>query len=139
VRRRSTVLVALLALAPGVRADSLRPAELYQLEARDWPCDQPYRAELPVGMFWNRPELLHDVPDWRSDADLRRLVETVTASDSATPNSIAAIRAFAAGLPAGPAEVRDQRLAGLYVTTPYNHVFAVDARTGRQLWHYALG
>jgi alcohol dehydrogenase (cytochrome c) len=24
----------------------------------------------------------------------------------------------------------------MYVTTPYNHVFAIDARTGRQLWHY---
>ncbi|MFQ5467045.1 MAG: pyrroloquinoline quinone-dependent dehydrogenase [Kiloniellaceae bacterium] len=24
----------------------------------------------------------------------------------------------------------------LYFTTPYNHVFAVDARTGRELWHY---
>ncbi|MEE8214207.1 MAG: PQQ-binding-like beta-propeller repeat protein, partial [Alphaproteobacteria bacterium] len=24
----------------------------------------------------------------------------------------------------------------MYVTTPYNHVFAVDARSGRQLWHY---
>lgn len=24
----------------------------------------------------------------------------------------------------------------MYVTTPYNHVFAVDARTGRELWHY---
>ena len=24
----------------------------------------------------------------------------------------------------------------MYVTTPYNHVFAVDATSGRQLWHY---
>jgi PQQ-dependent dehydrogenase (methanol/ethanol family) len=24
----------------------------------------------------------------------------------------------------------------LYVTSPYNHLFAVDAATGRQLWHY---
>ena len=24
----------------------------------------------------------------------------------------------------------------MYVTTPYNHVFAVDASTGRELWHY---
>jgi alcohol dehydrogenase (cytochrome c) len=24
----------------------------------------------------------------------------------------------------------------MYVTTPYNHVFAIDARTGRELWHY---
>ncbi|MCI0621104.1 MAG: PQQ-binding-like beta-propeller repeat protein [Acidobacteria bacterium] len=24
----------------------------------------------------------------------------------------------------------------MYVTTPANHVFAVDARTGRALWHY---
>jgi alcohol dehydrogenase (cytochrome c) len=24
----------------------------------------------------------------------------------------------------------------MYITTPYNHVFAVDARTGRELWHY---
>ena len=24
----------------------------------------------------------------------------------------------------------------MYVTTPYNHVFAIDAHTGRQLWHY---
>src|SRR5688500_589420 len=24
----------------------------------------------------------------------------------------------------------------MYVTTPYNHVFAIDARTGRQLWHH---
>ncbi len=24
----------------------------------------------------------------------------------------------------------------LYFTTPYNHVFAVDARNGRELWHY---
>jgi PQQ-dependent dehydrogenase (methanol/ethanol family) len=24
----------------------------------------------------------------------------------------------------------------MYVTTPYNHVFAVDAKTGTQLWHY---
>jgi PQQ-dependent dehydrogenase (methanol/ethanol family) len=24
----------------------------------------------------------------------------------------------------------------MYVTTPYNHLFAVDARTGRELWHY---
>ncbi len=24
----------------------------------------------------------------------------------------------------------------MYITTPYNHVFAVDARSGRELWHY---
>ena len=24
----------------------------------------------------------------------------------------------------------------MYVTTPYNHVFALDAATGRELWHY---
>src|SRR5262245_50855747 len=24
----------------------------------------------------------------------------------------------------------------MYITTPYNHVFAIDARTGRELWHY---
>ena len=24
----------------------------------------------------------------------------------------------------------------MYITTPYNHVFAIDARTGKQLWHY---
>jgi alcohol dehydrogenase (cytochrome c) len=24
----------------------------------------------------------------------------------------------------------------MYATTPYNHVFAIDARTGKQLWHY---
>jgi glucose dehydrogenase len=24
----------------------------------------------------------------------------------------------------------------MYVTSPYDHVFAIDARTGRQLWHY---
>jgi alcohol dehydrogenase (cytochrome c) len=24
----------------------------------------------------------------------------------------------------------------MYITTPYNHVFAIDARTGEQLWHY---
>jgi alcohol dehydrogenase (cytochrome c) len=24
----------------------------------------------------------------------------------------------------------------MYVTTPYNHAFAIDARTGRELWHY---
>lgn len=24
----------------------------------------------------------------------------------------------------------------MYITTPYNHVFAVDAKTGKQLWHY---
>lgn len=24
----------------------------------------------------------------------------------------------------------------MYVTTPYNHVFAIDARSGRELWHY---
>ncbi|MBV9653077.1 MAG: PQQ-binding-like beta-propeller repeat protein [Acetobacteraceae bacterium] len=24
----------------------------------------------------------------------------------------------------------------MYVTTPYNHVFAIDARSGRQMWHY---
>ena len=24
----------------------------------------------------------------------------------------------------------------MYITTPYNHVFAIDARTGQQLWHY---
>jgi alcohol dehydrogenase (cytochrome c) len=24
----------------------------------------------------------------------------------------------------------------MYITTPYNHVFAIDARTGRELWHH---
>ncbi len=24
----------------------------------------------------------------------------------------------------------------MYVTTPYNHVFAIDAATGREIWHY---
>jgi PQQ-dependent dehydrogenase (methanol/ethanol family) len=24
----------------------------------------------------------------------------------------------------------------MYLTAPYNHVFAIDARTGRELWHY---
>jgi alcohol dehydrogenase (cytochrome c) len=24
----------------------------------------------------------------------------------------------------------------MYITTPYNHAFAIDARTGRELWHY---
>src|ERR671918_3097837 len=24
----------------------------------------------------------------------------------------------------------------MYVTTPYNHVFAIDAGNGEQLWHY---
>ncbi len=24
----------------------------------------------------------------------------------------------------------------MYATTPYNHVFAIDVRTGKQLWHY---
>ncbi len=24
----------------------------------------------------------------------------------------------------------------MYITTPYDHVFAIDARTGQQLWHY---
>ena len=24
----------------------------------------------------------------------------------------------------------------MYITTPYNHVFAIDARSGQQLWHY---
>jgi PQQ-dependent dehydrogenase (methanol/ethanol family) len=24
----------------------------------------------------------------------------------------------------------------MYVTTPYNHAFAIDARSGRELWHY---
>ncbi|HSA81646.1 MAG TPA: PQQ-binding-like beta-propeller repeat protein, partial [Geminicoccaceae bacterium] len=24
----------------------------------------------------------------------------------------------------------------MYITTPYNHVFAIDAATGRELWHY---
>jgi PQQ-dependent dehydrogenase (methanol/ethanol family) len=24
----------------------------------------------------------------------------------------------------------------MYVTTPYNHVFAIDAKTGKQLWHH---
>jgi alcohol dehydrogenase (cytochrome c) len=24
----------------------------------------------------------------------------------------------------------------MYITTPYNHVFAIDARSGRQIWHY---
>ena len=24
----------------------------------------------------------------------------------------------------------------MYITTPYNHVFAVDASTGKELWHY---
>jgi alcohol dehydrogenase (cytochrome c) len=24
----------------------------------------------------------------------------------------------------------------MYVTAPYNHVFALDARSGQQLWHY---
>src|SRR3712207_6004192 len=24
----------------------------------------------------------------------------------------------------------------MYVTAPYNHAYAVDARTGKQLWHY---
>ncbi len=24
----------------------------------------------------------------------------------------------------------------MYITTPYNHVFALDARTGKELWHY---
>jgi alcohol dehydrogenase (cytochrome c) len=24
----------------------------------------------------------------------------------------------------------------MYVTTPYDHVFAIDAKTGKQLWHY---
>ena len=31
---------------------------------------------------------------------------------------------------------RSSRDGVMYVTTPYNHVFALDAATGRELWHY---
>jgi hypothetical protein len=109
-------LLAALTLASAAAAESLRPAEPYQLEAKDWPCEQPYRAELPLGLGWSRPELLEGdaAAGWRTDPALKRLVESVTAFDSATPRSLEAIRAYvAAELPTDPA-ARDAALARLY-------------------------
>lgn len=106
-------LLALVAAVPVAMADNLRQPEPYQLLAKDWPCEQPYRAQLPLGLAWNRPELLQSLPDWRAEPELKRLVETVTAFDSPTPRSIETIAAFAAGLPPDPT-VRDRELATLY-------------------------
>ena len=108
-----TALLAAAVSASAGAAESLRQAEPYRLEAKDWPCEQPYRAELPPGLGWSRPELLEGLADWRADPALKRLVESATAFDSATPRSIEAIQAFVAGLPAEPG-ARNPQLARLY-------------------------
>jgi hypothetical protein len=113
MRRWLALLLTVIAATPMALADNLRQPEPYRLEAKDWPCEQPYRAELPLGLAWNRPELLQDVPDWRAEPSLRQLVETVTAFDSPTERSVEAITAFAAALPPDPA-ARARELATLY-------------------------
>ena len=106
-------LVLLAVAAEHAAAGSLRPSEPYRLEAKDWPCEQPYQAALPLGQSWTRPELLRDLPDWRGDDELRRLVERLSAFDSPTARSVADIKAYAADLSSTGA-TRDRELATLY-------------------------
>ena len=105
--------LAVVALASPADAQEVRQAEPYRLEAQDWPCEQPYRSELPLGLGWSRPELLESLPDWRAEPELRRLVERVTAFDSSTPRSLEAIAGFVTALPTDTA-IRERRLALLY-------------------------
>src|SRR5215208_3640705 len=92
-------LLGLTLLVSTARAEDLRPAEPYRLEAKDWPCEQPYQPALPLGLGWGPPALLDGLPNWKERPELRRLVEKVTAFDSATPRSIEAIADFVATLP----------------------------------------
>ena len=108
-----SALLAATMVTATAQAENLRGAEPYHLAAEDWPCEQPYREALPPGLGWSRPDLLDGLPDWRQQPALRRLVEKVTAFDSATPRSLEAIAGFVAGLPADPAR-RDRELALLY-------------------------
>ena len=113
MRSRLSALLAAAMVTAAAQAENLRSAEPYRLAAEDWPCEQPYREALPPGLGWSRPDLLEGLPDWRQQPELRRLVEKVTAFDSATPRSLEAINDFVAGLPREPAR-RDRELALLY-------------------------
>lgn len=106
-------LVLLVVGGQHASAENLRPSAPYRLEAKDWPCEQPYQAALALGLSWTRPELLRDLPDWRADDRLRRLVERISAFDSPTARSVADITAYAADLPRDPAS-RDHQLVALY-------------------------
>ena len=106
-------VVGLILLAPGAPGQETQPGQPYRLKTEDWPCEQPYQAELPLGLGWSRPTLLQGLPSWRDRPELSHLVEKVTAFDSATPRSLEAIAAYAAGLPADPS-ARGRELALLY-------------------------
>ena len=60
----STLLAATMVTA-AAQAESLRSTEPYRLAAEDWPCEQPYREALPLGLGWSRPDLLEGLADWR--------------------------------------------------------------------------
>jgi hypothetical protein len=113
MHRRLAVLLSFLSWMPMALAETLRQPEPYRLAAKDWPCEQPYRPELPLGQSWTRPELLQDTTDWRTEPELRQLIESVTAFDSPTSGSMGRIEGFAQGLPTD-STVRDRQLATLY-------------------------
>ena len=63
-----SALLAAAMVTATAQAENLRSAEPYHLAAEDWPCEQPYREALPLGLGWSRPDLLEGLADWRGSS-----------------------------------------------------------------------
>lgn len=86
---------------PPALAQSSAEEDPYLLREADWPCHGRYRETYSAGAFWQGPPLDGAAEALQDAPEIRKLAETVVASDVNEAAAQPMIDAFAAELPAG--------------------------------------
>ncbi len=108
VLRRATLKAALIVFAPLVFAAS--PAFADDAPKAEWPCVYRKVPVLTAATIWDGPEI-KDTSSWRKDETIRKLSQYLISRRIKEDEAEAAIKKYAAAL---PADTRDAKLTDLF-------------------------
>jgi hypothetical protein len=108
LRRAGLQIATALALAPFTLIAA--PAFADEPEKTEWPCVYRKVPVLSAATIWDGPPIT-DTSTWRKDEAIRKLSQYLVSRRVKEPEAEAAIKKFAAGL---PADTRDAKLTELF-------------------------
>lgn len=108
LRRAGLQIATALALAP--LALVAAPAFADEPPKAEWPCVYRKVPVLTAATIWDGPEIT-DTSTWRKDETIRKLSQYLVSRRVKEPEAEAAVKKFAAGL---PADTRDAKLTELF-------------------------
>lgn len=111
-RRRASVIAGLAAFASIglVSVSAMAEDAPTDVKKAEWPCIYRKVPVLSPAMIWDGPEIT-DTTSWRSDDAIRKLSQYLISRRVKMDEASAAIKKFAAGL---PADKRDAKLTELF-------------------------